>query len=165
MRMLLYNAYIYISRSAAAACLTMTTTASHSSNYMYMLYSSSVYSRAYAYAHYAALYARICVIVYCETRYFTPCVRAAARGTPLPLTSLSCTCRAVCGDAPSVPSEQREYYRRRRRTSSFTSQILLRKAAACLCVRVVSYTILNRLCSKARAIVKRSVLNNGAMKK
>ena len=148
--------HMYISRNTAAACLTMRTTASHSSNCMHMLYSSSVYSRAYAYAHYAALYARISVIVVrYETRYLTPCAQpirtwdAASIGVALLLYM-----RGVCGDAPLVPSEQREYYRRRRRTSSFSSQILLRKAAACLFLRVGSYTVLNRLCSKARAIFK-----------
>ena len=148
--------HMYISRNTAAACLTMTTTASHSSNYMHMLYSSSVYSRAHAYAHYAALYARIRVIVVCyETRYLTPCAQPSSTwGRFHWRRSLIVYARYVCGDAPLVPSEQREYYRRRRRTSSFTSQILLRKAAACLFLRVGSYTILNRLCSKARAIFK-----------
>ena len=70
---------MYISRNAAAVCLTMTTTASHSSNYVHMLYSSSVYSRAYAYENYAALYARIRVIVVCyETRYLTPCAQPSS---------------------------------------------------------------------------------------
>ena len=101
-------------------------------------------------------YARIRVIVVCyETRYLTPCAQPSSTwGRFHWRRSLIVYARYVCGDAPLVPSEQREYYRRRRRTSSFTSQILLRKAAACLFLRVGSYTILNRLCSKARAIFK-----------
>ena len=58
-----------------------------------------------AYAHYAALYARIRVIVVCyETRFFHRARSLAAPGTPLPLASLSyCIC-AVCMRGRTVSS-------------------------------------------------------------
>lgn len=141
---------IYITHSAAAACLTTTTTASQSSNYMYMLYgrteriSSSVYSRIRVYAHYASLYARIRVIVCCETRY----------STPLPLTTLLSYC-VVCGDAPLIPSEQREYYRCRRRSRTFRTTYYYEIIVfVCVCVwyRILVFP---RRCLKEPAIFKK----------
>ena len=146
--------HMYILRNAAAACLTMTTIASYNSN---MFSSSSVYSAEHAHTHATQHYTH---------EYTSPssaakrgilhrtCSLLAAPGTPLPLTSLSCIATRYAGDAPLVPSEQREYYRRRRRTSTFPSQLLLRKHVACLFLHVGSYTVLNWLCSKARALFK-----------
>ena len=67
-----------------------------------MLYSSSVYSRAYAYAYYARyaalFYARIHVIVVCcETRYVTPCKQPSSTKDAASIDVTLLYCRAVCG--------------------------------------------------------------------